>query len=263
MNNLMIFEGHEVEAFELKGQVLFNPYHVGECLELNGDAVRKAMSRMNEKQVLKITNSDVTNNHIRKLNNAGENFLTESGVYKLVFKSRKPNAERFTDWVTDEVLPSIRKHGMYAVDDLINDPDLAIKAFMALKEEKTRNKMLQADNERMRPKEIFADAVATSQTSILIGDLAKLLKQNGVETGQKRFFEWLRENGYLIKRKGADWNMPTQKAMERGLFEVKESAVNNPDGSVRINKTTKVTGKGQQYFINKFLGTSNKRLLEG
>lgn len=263
MNNLMIFEGHEVEAFELKGQVLFNPYHVGECLELNGDAVRKAMSRMNEKQVLKITNSDVTNNHIRKLNNAGENFLTESGVYKLVFKSRKLNAERFTDWVTDEVLPSIRKHGMYAVDDLINDPDLAIKAFMALKEEKTRNKMLQADNERMRPKEIFADAVATSQTSILIGDLAKLLKQNGVETGQKRFFEWLRENGYLIKRKGADWNMPTQKAMERGLFEVKESAVNNPDGSVRINKTTKVTGKGQQYFINKFLGTSDKRLLEG
>ena len=263
MNNLMIFEGHEVEAFELKGQVLFNPYHVGECLELNGDAVRKAMSRMNEKQVLKITNSDVTNNHIRKLNNAGENFLTESGVYKLVFKSRKPNAEKFTDWVTDEVLPSIRKHGMYAVDDLINDPDLAIKAFTALKEEKTRNKMLQANNERMRPKEIFADAVATSQTSILIGDLAKLLKQNGVETGQKRFFEWLRENGYLIKRKGADWNMPTQKAMERGLFEVKESAVNNPDGSVRINKTTKVTGKGQQYFINKFLGTSDKRLLEG
>lgn len=263
MNNLMIFEGHEVEAFELKGQVLFNPYHVGECLELNGDAVRKAMSRMNEKQVLKISNSDVTNNHIRKLNNAGENFLTESGVYKLVFKSRKPNAEKFTDWVTDEVLPSIRKHGMYAVDDLINDPDLAIKAFTALKEEKTRNKMLQADNERMRPKEIFADAVATSQTSILIGDLAKLLKQNGVETGQKRFFEWLRENGYLIKRKGADWNMPTQKAMELGLFEVKESAVNNPDGSVRINKTTKVTGKGQQYFINKFLGTSDKKILEG
>ena len=189
-------------------------HHGLDLLELNGDAVRKAMSRMNEKQVLKITNSDVTNNHIRKLNNAGENFLTESGVYKLVFKSRKPNAEMFTDWVTDEVLPSIRKHGMYAVDDLINDPDLAIKAFMALKEEKTRNKMLQADNERMRPKEIFADAVATSQTSILIGDLAKLLKQNGVETGQKRFFEWLRENGYLIKRKGADWNMPTQKARQ-------------------------------------------------
>ena len=119
---------------------------------------------------------------------------------------------------------------------------------------KQSNAVLLEDNQRMKPKEIFADAVATSHTSILIGDLAKLLKQNGVETGQKRLFEWLRENGYLIKRKGADWNMPTQKAMEMKLFEVKESTVNNPDGSVRINKTTKVTGKGQQYFINKFIG---------
>ena len=108
MNNLMIFEEHEVEVFEFEGQVLFNPYHVGECLELNGDAVRKAMSRMNDKQVVKEKNSDVTNIHIRKLNNAGENFLTESGVYKLVFKSRKPNAEKFTDWIADEVLPSIK-----------------------------------------------------------------------------------------------------------------------------------------------------------
>jgi len=254
MNDLMIFEEHEVEVFEFEGQVLFNPYHVGECLELNGDAVRKAMSRMNDKQVVKVKNSDVTNIHIRKLNNAGENFLTESGVYKLVFKSRKPNAEKFTDWIADEVLPSIRKHGMYAVDELLNDPDLAIKAFTALKEEKKRNKALQTDNDRMRPKEIFADAVAASHTSILIGDLAKLLKQNGVDIGQKRLFAWMRENGYLIKRRGSDWNMPTQRSMEMGLFEVKESTVNNPDGSVSINKTTKVTGKGQQYFINKFLG---------
>lgn len=119
---------------------------------------------------------------------------------------------------------------------------------------KENNALLTQDNQRMKPKEIFADAVATSTTSILIGDLAKLLKQNGVDTGQKRLFIWMRENGYLIKRKGADWNTPTQKSMEMGLFEVKESTVNNPDGSVRINKTTKVTGKGQQYFINKFLG---------
>ncbi len=119
---------------------------------------------------------------------------------------------------------------------------------------KTQNSALATDNERMRPKEVFADAVATSHTSILIGDLAKLLKQNGVEMGQKRLFAWMRDNGYLIKRKGTDWNMPTQKSMELGLFEVKESTLNNPDGSVRINKTTKVTGKGQQYFINKFLG---------
>lgn len=119
---------------------------------------------------------------------------------------------------------------------------------------KTKNIALVAANERMRPKEVFADAVATSHTSILIGDLAKLRKQNGVDIGQKRLFIWMRDNGYLIKRKGSDWNMPTQKSMELGLFEVKESTVNNPDGSIRINKTTKVTGKGQQYFINKFLG---------
>lgn len=118
---------------------------------------------------------------------------------------------------------------------------------------KESNAVLLADNQRMKPKEIFADAVATSHTSILIGDLAKLLKQNGIEIGQKRLFNWLRENGYLIKRKGSDWNMPTQKSMDLGIIEIKESTVNNPDGSVRINKTPKVTGKGQQYFINKFL----------
>lgn len=119
---------------------------------------------------------------------------------------------------------------------------------------KTQNKALQADNDRMRPKEIFADAVATSHTSILIGDLAKLIKQNGKDIGQKRLFAWMRDNGYLIKRQGSDYNMPTQKSMEMELFEVKESTTNNPDGSVRINRTTKVTGRGQQYFINKFLG---------
>lgn len=119
---------------------------------------------------------------------------------------------------------------------------------------KNNNTVLMEDVKRMRPKEIFADAVSTSHTSILIGDLAKMLKQNGADIGQKRLFEWMREKGYLIKHKGADWNSPTQKAMELGLFEIKESTVNNPDGSVRINKTTKVTGKGQQYFINKFLG---------
>lgn len=118
---------------------------------------------------------------------------------------------------------------------------------------KKSNAGLLEDNKRMKPKEIFADAVSASHTSILVGDMAKLLKQNGVDIGQKRLFEWLREKGYLIKRKGSDWNMPTQKSMERGLFDIKESTVNNPDGSVRINRTTKVTGKGQQYFINKFL----------
>ena len=183
----------------------------------------------------------------------GMTVINESGLYSLILSSKLESAKKFKHWVTSEVLPSIRKHGMYAVDDLLNNPDMAIKAFTALKEEREKNKLLQEDVKRMKPKEIFADAVSTSHTSILIGDLAKILKQNGIQTGQKRLFEWMRENGFLIKRNGVDRNMPTQRAMDQGLFEVKESTVNNPDGSVRINRTTKVTGKGQQYFINKFL----------
>lgn len=175
--------------------------------------------------------------------------INESGLYALIFGSKLESAKRFKHWVTSEVLPSIRKTGGYQMQVPQGKELLALAVLEAQKtiEEQT------AQIERMKPKEIFADAVATSHTAILIGDLAKLLKQNGVETGQKRLFVWMREHGYLIKRKGADWNMPTQKSMEMGLFEVKESTVNNPDGFVRINKTTKVTGKGQQYFINKFL----------
>ena len=175
--------------------------------------------------------------------------INESGLYALIFGSKLESAKRFKHWVTSEVLPAIRKTGGYQIQAPQGKELLALAVLEAQKtiEEQT------AQIERMKPKEIFADAVATSHTAILIGDLAKLLKQNGVETGQKRLFVWMREHGYLIKRKGADWNMPTQKSMEMGLFEVKESTVNNPDGSVRINKTTKVTGKGQQYFINKFL----------
>lgn len=195
----------------------------------------------------------LNNESLSSLGQRGGWLINESGLYALIFGSKLESAKRFKHWVTSEVLPSIRKHGVYVVDELLQNPDMAIKAFTALKEEREKNKVLQADNERMKPKEIFADAVAASHTTILIGDLAKLLKQNGIETGQKRLFTWLRENGYLIKRKGTDWNMPTQKSMEMGLFEVKESTVNNPDGSSRINRTTKVTGKGQVYFINKFL----------
>lgn len=181
------------------------------------------------------------------------NVIPEGDLYRLIGHSELHNAQKFESWVFDEVLPSIRKHGMYAAQELLDNPDLLIAVATELKEEREKNKKLIADNQRMQPKEIFADAVAASHTSILIGDLAKLIKQNGVEIGQKRLFEWMRENGYLIKRKGADWNMPTQKSMELELFEVKESTINNPDGSIRINKTTKVTGKGQQYFVNKFL----------
>lgn len=187
----------------------------------------------------------------------GMTVINESGMYSLILGSKLETAKKFKHWVTSEVLPSIRKHGVFAVDELLNNPDMAIKAFTALKEEREKTKALQADNERMRPKEIFADAVSASHTSILIGDLAKLLKQNGIDTGQKRLFERLRNDGYLMKE-GSSKNMPTQKSMELGLFNVKETSITNPDGSIRITKTTKVTGKGQQYFINRLLMTNAK-----
>ena len=248
MQELQIFKNEEFG--EIRTSTIDNePWFVGKD-------VAKALGYTNERDALSkhVVEED---KGVAKCDTPGGKqdmtVINESGLYALVFGSKLESAKRFKHWVTSEVLPAIRKHGVYAVDELLENPDIAIKAFTALKEEREKNKLLQADNERMKPKAIFADAVATSHTSILIGDLAKLLKQSGVETGQKRLFNWMRENGYLIKRKGSDWNMPTQKAMEMGLFEVKESTVNNPDGSVRINKTTKVTGKGQQYFINKFL----------
>ena len=257
MNNLMIFENNQVEVFEWNGQVLFNPYHVGECLELGDSSVRMAISKMNEKQVIKLTNSNVNDIDFRKLHNTGENFLTESGMYKLIFKSKKEEAEKFQDWVTDEVLPSLRKHGLYATDELLDNPDLLIQVATKLKEEKAKNKMLEDEKKINTPKVIFADAVSASHTSILVGELAKILKQNGVKIGQNKFFQYLREQGYLIKREGTDYNMPTQRSMEQGLFEIKETSISHSDGHISVNKTPKVTGKGQQYFINKFLESAS------
>ncbi len=183
----------------------------------------------------------------------GMTIINESGLYALIFGSKLESAVRFKHWVTSEVLPAIRKTGSYQAPQ-----GKELLALAVLEAQKTIDEQSKAI-ERMKPKVIFANAVETSHTSILIGDLAKLLKQNGVETGQKRLFDWMREKGYLIKRKGSDWNMPTQKAMNMKLFEVKESTVNNPDGSVRINRTTKVTGRGQTYFVNKFLDSGNHR----
>ena len=254
MNNLQIFNSEEfgvVRTVTIENEAWFVGKDVATALGYSNASKAVSTHVGEEDRILKVLEADSQNGNVVKTQTA---LINESGLYALIFGSKLESAKRFKHWVTSEVLPAIRKHGVYAVDELLSNPEMAIKAFTALKEEREKNKALEADNQRMKPKEIFADAVSTSHTSILIGDLAKLLKQNGVETGQKRLFEWLRENSYLIKRKGADWNMPTQKAMELGLFEVKESTVNNPDGSGRINKTTKVTGKGQQYFINKFLG---------
>jgi anti-repressor protein len=185
--------------------------------------------------------------------------INESGLYSLIFGSKLPRAKEFKHWVTSEVLPSIRKHGVYAtettIDDILMDPDFGIQLLNQLKEERKIAAELKKANEAMKPKALFADAVEASQTSILIGDLAKLIKQNGHDIGQNRLFEWLRERDYLIKT-GSRRNLPTQKAMDLGLFEVKERTINNPDGSIRITRTTKVTGKGQIYFINKLVKKS-------
>lgn len=186
----------------------------------------------------------------------GLTVINESGLYSLILRSKLPEAKQFKQWITHEVIPSIRKHGAYMTDDVlrqvIQSPDFLIELATKLKQEQELRKAAEQTVEAQKPKVLFADAVSTSHTSILIGDLAKLLKQNGYETGQKRLFEQLRQEGYLIKS-GSSCNMPTQKSMDLGLFEVKETTVQNSDGSVRITKTTKVTGKGQLYFINRYL----------
>lgn len=184
------------------------------------------------------------------------NTINEYGLYSLVLASRKPEAKRFKRWVTHEVIPSIRKHGTYMTPDTIEkvltDPDTIIKIATQLKEEQAKRMAAEAQVEKQKPKVLFASAVEASETSILIGQLAKIITQNGVKIGQNRLFEWLRDNGYLGK-KGAHYNEPTQYSMERGWFEVTERTFNNPDGSIRVTRTTKVTGKGQVYFINKLL----------
>ena len=183
--------------------------------------------------------------------------INESGLYSLVLSSKLPTAKKFKRWVTNEVIPSIRKHGAYmtpeTLEKVLLSPDTLMQLAQNLKDEQEKRKALEAQIESQKPAVLFTGAVETSKTSILIGELAKMLKQNGVNIGQNRLFEWLRQNGYLIKRNGTDYNMPTQRSMDMGLFEIKETAINNPDGSIRISKTPKVTGKGQVYFINLFL----------
>lgn len=186
--------------------------------------------------------------------------INESGLYSLILSSRLPQAKEFKRWVTSEVLPTIRKNGMFATDELLDNPDFAIATLQRLKEEREAKKLLEAKIEADRPKVLFADAVSASKSSCLIGELAKILKQNGIDIGQNKLFQWLRSNGYLISRRGESWNQPTQKSMQLGLFELKKTNINHADGHTTVNTTTKVTGKGQQYFINKFL---NQEYLTG
>lgn len=185
--------------------------------------------------------------------------INESGLYSLILSSKMPKAKEFKRWVTSEVIPAIRKTGGYiAGSENMTDAEIMAKAVLVaqstIRQRDQRIKELECDVAAAKPKVLFADAVSASDSTILIGDLAKILKQNGHQIGQKRLFNWMREQGYLIKRAGADYNSPTQRAMEMGLFKIKETAISHSDGHVSVSKTTKVTGKGQQYFINKFCG---------
>lgn len=251
MSELQIFSSEEfgeIRTVEIEGKPYFAGSDVASAL---GYAIPHKAVQTHCKGVLKW-------NIPTKSGNQDALFIPEGDVYRLIMRSKLPAAEKFESWVMDEVIPSIRKNGGYiAGQENLSDDELLAKALMV-----AQNKIAERDRiiaekqehiEKMRPKEIFADAVSSSHTSILIGDLAKLICQNGYQIGQKRLFEWMRNNGYLVKF-GASKNMPMQRYIEQGLFEVKESNVQNPDGSVRITRTTKVTGKGQVYFVNKFIG---------
>lgn len=252
MEALKVFESEEfgsVRTMAINGNVWFVGNDIAEILGYSNprDAISKHVDD-EDKGVAKCDTLGGSQNLA---------IINESGLYSLVLSSKLPTAKKFKHWVTSEILPSIRQNGAYiAGQESMDEAELLAKALIAaqnvIKRREESIERLTAETERMRPKEIFADAVSTSQTSILIGDLAKLICQNGVQIGQKRLFEWLRKQGYLMAH-GASRNMPCQRYVEQGLFEVKESNIQNPDGSVRITKTTKVTGKGQIYFVNKFI----------
>lgn len=248
MNNIEIFKSAdfgEVRTLTIDDK----PYFVGKDV-----ATILGYADTNKAIAMHVDEEDKLNDKTAlSLGQRGGWLINESGLYSLILSSKMPNARKFKRWVTSEVLPAIRKHGMYATDELLNNPDIAIQAFTALKEERERRKQLEAKIEADKPKIVFADAVSVSKTSILVGELAKLIKQNGIEIGQNRLFEYLRQSGFLISRKGNDYNMPTQHAMNMGLFEIKETSITHSDGHTSISKTPKATGKGQVYFINKFL----------
>ena len=250
MNDLQVFSNAMLGTVRIlmrNNEPWFVAKDVCDCLEINNS--RQALSRLDADEKSNVILNDGTPGNPEK------SVVNEYGLYNLVLSSRKPEAKEFRRWIMHDVLPSIRMHGAYMTDDVlkqaIQSPDFLIQLASQLKTEQEARKHAELTIVQQAPKVLFADAVATSHTSILIGDLAKLLKQNGVDTGQNRLFEQLRSDGYLIKS-GNSKNMPTQRSMELGLFEVKERTLVNSDGSTRITRTTKVTGKGQVYFVNKY-----------
>lgn len=253
MNDLQIFENPEfgsVRTVEVNG----TPWLVGKD-------VATALGYKNPQRAIR-DHVDAEDKGVTKtVTPSGEQemlIINESGLYSLVLSSKLPTAKKFRRWVTSEVLPSIRKHGAYMTPQTLQaailNPDTMIQLCQQLKAEQDANQRLREDNTALAPKGIFADAVSANNKSILVGELAKLLCQNGVPMGQNRLFGWLRENGHLIRDpKRSDYNMPTQRAVEQKLFEIKESTVVHSDGHTTLNKTPKVTGKGQIYFVSLFL----------
>lgn len=245
MNELQIFKNPEfgqVRTIEINGKPYFMASDVAQAL---GYAKPHNAVAQHCRSTLKQGIATKQGNMVEAV------FIPESDLYRLIIKSKLPSAEKFEAWVMEKVLPSIRKTGGYiAGQENMSDAELMAKALLvAQRQIEERNAQIQ----QMQPKALFADAVTASKSSILIGDLAKLIKQNGVDIGQKRLFQWMRDKGYLIRQNGASWNMPTQRSMEQGLFEIKETTITHSDGHISISKTVKVTGKGQVYFVNKFL----------
>ncbi|MDD5957927.1 MAG: phage antirepressor KilAC domain-containing protein [Ligilactobacillus ruminis] len=250
------FEGNQVRTLSLEETPYFLANDVAEILGYKrvGDAIKQHVDADNRKTLSYKAFGDLAQSLWAGNDFSNKTIITEAGVYDLIFGSDLPSAQKFKHWVTHEVLPTIRKHGAYMTDQkaaaIVTDKN-ALADLLQQAAYQLKRKDIQI--EQMKPKALFADSVAASDTTILIGELAKIIRGNGVDIGANRLFRWLRDNGYLISRKGSDYNMPTQKSMELGLFKIIERTINQSDGSSRICKTTKVTGKGQQYFINKFL----------
>jgi anti-repressor protein len=239
------YQDQQVRTIVMEGQPWFAAKDVCDVLEIKNTT--DSIKRLDEDEVTRFNLGGLS----------GEtNFVSEPGLFSLILGSRKPEAKTFKRWITHEVIPSIRKHGGYLtpekVEEALLNPDTLIQLATQLKQEREEKAKLLEQSLKDRPKVIFAEALEVSENTILIGELAKLLKQNGLDIGEKRLFEKLRSEGYLMKTKGERWNDPTQRSLDLRLFEIKKRSINNPDGSVRTTKTTKVTGKGQIYFINKF-----------
>lgn len=240
------FNGAQVRALTIDNE----PYFVGkDVADIFGykNGSRDINVHVNSEDKLKYQISTAGQKRTQTL-------INESGLYSLIISSKLPSAKQFKHWVTSEVLPAIRKHGVYMTDQkaeaIVTDKN-ALADLLQQASDQLKAKDIQI--EEMKPKALFADAVSASKQTVLIGELAKIMKGNGIEIGQNRLFAWMRNHGYLISRKGTDYNMPTQKAMNLGLFKIKETTITHSDGHISVNKTPKVTGKGQQYFVNKFL----------